>query len=100
MPPIAEHRDHLCPFALRPGFPAVRPRRTYRARHRPPTHLLDRPHWAALSVTEVSRPTGSCRDMTRHRFQASFRRVSTFTTGDWAWSNPALAIPRGSRGAP
>jgi hypothetical protein len=32
----------------------VRPRRTYRARGRPPTHLLDRPHRAALRVTEAA----------------------------------------------
>src|SRR6266480_7662187 len=25
----------------------------YRARHRPPTHLLARPHWTALRATEV-----------------------------------------------
>jgi hypothetical protein len=38
--------------------------------------------------------------MTRHRFQASFRWVRTFTAGDWASSNPALAIPCGSSGTP
>ncbi len=32
----------------------VRLRRTCRARHRPPTHLLNRPHWAALRVTEAA----------------------------------------------
>lgn len=39
----------------------VRLRCTYRARRRPPTHLLDRPRWATLRVTEVARP---------HRFKA------------------------------
>src|SRR4051812_13901048 len=38
--------------------------------------------------------------MTRRRFQASFRRVRTLTAGDWAASNPALAISRGPRGTP
>ena len=32
----------------------VRLRCTYRARRRPPTHLLDRPRWAALRATEVA----------------------------------------------
>ena len=45
----------------------VRLRCTYRARRRPPTHLLDRPHWAKLRVTEVARP---------HRFNARHEAAS------------------------
>jgi hypothetical protein len=30
------------------------------ARRRPPTHLLDRPHWATLRSLEVARSHGSC----------------------------------------
>jgi hypothetical protein len=71
-----------------------------RARHRPPTHLLDRPRWAAPRATEAAPSHGSCQGMTRHRFQASFRRVRTFTAGDWASGNPALAISREPRSTP
>src|SRR3954451_6635078 len=89
------------PWGSRPvGDPAVRPRRTCRARRRPPTHLLDRPRWAALRAREVARSHGSCPGMTRRRFQAPFRRVRTLTSGDWAASNPALAISRGPCGTP
>src|SRR3954464_5441864 len=38
--------------------------------------------------------------MARRRFQASFRQVRTLTAGDWASSNPALAISRGPCGTP
>src|SRR3954463_12906823 len=38
--------------------------------------------------------------MARRRFQASFRRGRTLPAGDWAASNPALAISRGPRGTP
>ena len=41
----------------------VRHRCTYRARRRPPTHLLDRPHWATLRTTKGAR---SHRFMTGH----------------------------------
>jgi hypothetical protein len=34
----------------------VRRRCTCRARRRPPTHLLDHPHWAAPRTTKVARP--------------------------------------------
>ena len=78
----------------------VRLRCTCRARRRPPTHLLNHPRWAAFRATEVAPSHGSCRDMAQHRLQASFRWVRTFTTGDWASSNPALAISCGSCGTP
>jgi len=104
---MAGHLDHLCPFALWPALPTslvgrhphdyyghsvtvglaphrrsrVRLRRTYRARRRPPTHLLDRPRWTAIRATEVAPASGSCRDMVGHRFQAPFRWVITCT--DW-----------------
>ena len=51
-------------------------------------------------VTEGAQATRSCLDLTRRRCQASFRRVLCCTTGDWASSNPALAISRGPRSAP
>lgn len=87
IPPVAGHRDHLCPFALQPAFPAslagryscdyyghsvaigLAPRRRsrgtsslyVRARRRPPTHLLDRPRWAVPRTPKGARPHGSCR---------------------------------------
>jgi hypothetical protein len=47
------------PWGSRPvGDPAVRLRCTYRARRRPPTHPLNRPHWTAPRATEVIRAHG------------------------------------------
>src|SRR4249920_4104059 len=89
------------PWSSRPlGDPAVRLRCTYRTRRRPPTHPLDRPRWTAPRATEVARSHGSCPSMARRRLRASFRRMRTFIVGDWASSNPALAISRGSCGTP
>src|SRR5260370_188216 len=50
-----DYYGHSVAIGLAPaGDPAVRPRRTCRARHRPPTHLLNRPRWAAPRVTEAA----------------------------------------------
>lgn len=76
----------------------VRPRCTYRARRRPPTHLLGPPHWRAPHVAEVARSHGSCPDTTWAPVTGVIPTVRHFHAGDWASSNPALAISCGSCG--
>ena len=51
----------------------VRPRCTYLARLRRPTHLLECPHRASLRTSEVASTHNTCRRKMRHRLQASFR---------------------------
>src|SRR3954451_9997977 len=88
------------PWGSRPvGDPVVRLRCTYRARRRPPTHLLGHPRWAVSVAVEAARPGQPWPSTARRRYQASFRRVGLCTPEDWASSNPALAISRGPRGA-
>jgi hypothetical protein len=51
----------------------VRPRCTYLARLRRPTHLLECPHGASLRTLKVASTHRPCRRKMRHRLQASFR---------------------------
>ena len=87
------------PWGSRPlGDPVVRPRCTYRARHRLPTHPLDRPHWAMLRATEVARAGLPGPGTARHRSHASYRRTVAFDCWGLDFKQSSLShIARASR---
>jgi hypothetical protein len=115
--------DHLASFALLPALPdslagryacdyyeasvaiglasrrrsRVRPCCTYRAERRPPTHLLECPHWASPCAPEVAPAKEEYQRRARHRFRRPSGGWRLASSGDLASGNPALAIFHGSR---
>jgi len=117
------HLNHLPPFALHVAFPRStagrytgdyyggsvalalagcrRSRGTssshVRGRCRCPTHPLAWPHWPMSIPAKVHRLHGSRQCTGWRRLSARFfRRVRTFTTGDWDSSNQAFTMSAGS----